>query len=135
MNICYNPIGIMHCRLTDQDEVPKFYTESNVRGIIEIFEPFAEGLSGIEAYERIMVIFHFHKAEGFHLMQRSRGVGDLRGVFSLRSSRRPNGIGLSVFKLIRVDGRELHVGNVDLLDGTPILDIKPYKSKDYIFGE
>jgi tRNA (Thr-GGU) A37 N-methylase len=64
-------------------------------------------------------------------MQKRRGVGDLRGVFSLCSPNRPNGIGMSILKLINVQGNILSVENVDLLDGTPILDIKPYKPQDY----
>jgi tRNA (adenine37-N6)-methyltransferase len=64
-------------------------------------------------------------------MQKRRGVGELTGVFSLCSPNRPNGIGLSILKLIKVDGNMLHVKNVDILDGTPILDIKPYKPQDY----
>ena len=59
------------------------------------------------------------------------GVGELRGVFSLNSPNRPNGIGLSILRLLGIQGNLLHVDNVDMLDGTPILDIKPYKPQDY----
>ena len=131
MEICYKPIGIMHCSLSDAETAPKFYTESNIGGVIEIFEQFSGGLAGLEAYGYIVVIFHFHRAEGYSLMQKRRGVGELTGVFSLCSPNRPNGIGLSILKLIKVDGNMLHVNNVDILDGTPILDIKPYKPQDY----
>jgi tRNA (adenine37-N6)-methyltransferase len=134
MEICYKPIGVMHCELTDVDAAPKFYTESNISGVIEIFEPFAEGLSGLENFGHIVVIFHFHKSEGFSLMQRRRGVGELRGVFSLCSPMRPNAIGMSILKLRKIEGSNLYVENVDFLDGTPILDIKPYKPLDYPQG-
>jgi tRNA (adenine37-N6)-methyltransferase len=134
MEISYEPIGVMRCALTDQDTAPKFYTESNISGVIEIFEPFVPGLSGIEDYEYIVVIFHFHSSQGYTLMQKRRGVGELRGVFSLRSPNRPNGIGMSVLKLAKVEGSLLHVENVDMLDGTPILDIKPFKPQDYPLG-
>lgn len=134
MKICYEPIGVMHCSLIDADMAPKFYTESDVKGIIEIFEPFVEGLFGIDEYEYIMVIFHFHRAEGYSLMQKRRGEGELRGVFSLCSPNRPNAIGMSILRLIKREGTMLHVENVDMLDGTPILDIKPYKPQDYPAG-
>jgi len=85
----------------------------------------------LEEYDHIIAIFHFNRSEGFSLMQKRRGVGELRGVFSLCSPNRPNGIGMSILKLMGIEGRMLHVDNVDLLDGTPILDIKPYKQQDY----
>jgi tRNA-Thr(GGU) m(6)t(6)A37 methyltransferase TsaA len=131
VEINYTPIGIMHCELTDPEAAPRFYTESTVRGTIEIFEPFTEGLAGLEGYTHIVVIFHFHRSDGYSLMQKRRGVGELRGVFSLCSPNRPNAIGMSVLRLVRVDGNRLDVENVDLLDNTPILDIKPYKAQDY----
>jgi tRNA (Thr-GGU) A37 N-methylase len=81
-----------------------------------------------------MVIFHFHRAQGYSLMQKRRGVGELRGVFSLCSPNRPNAIGMSILRLIKREGTMLHVENVDMLDGTPILDIKPYKPQDYPAG-
>jgi tRNA (adenine37-N6)-methyltransferase len=134
MEICYQPIGVMHCELTDSESAPKFYTESQVSGIIEIYEEYAQGLSGIEDYQYIIVLFHFHKSKGYSLMQRRRGKGELRGVYSLCSPMRPNPIGMSILRLERVEGAMLHVKNIDLLDGTPILDIKPYKPQDYPGG-
>jgi tRNA-Thr(GGU) m(6)t(6)A37 methyltransferase TsaA len=131
MEITYTAIGLMHCELFDSDLAPKFYTESNIKGTIEIFEAYGEGLAGLNEYDHIMVFFHFHRSSGYSLMQKRRGVGELRGVFSLCSPNRPNGIGMSILKLIKIEGNLLHVENVDLLDGTPIVDIKPYKPQDY----
>lgn len=131
MEILYTPIGIMHCELFDPDTAPKFYTESSIKGTIEIFEAYEEGLAGLNEYDHIMVFFHFHRSAGYNLMQKRRGVGQLRGVFSLCSPNRPNGIGMSILKLIKIESNMLYVENVDLLDGTPILDIKPYKPQDY----
>jgi tRNA (adenine37-N6)-methyltransferase len=135
MKICYSPIGIMHCELFDSDTAPKFYTESTIKGTIEIFDEYVQGLAGLNEYDHIMVFFHFHRSVGYSLMQKRRGVGELRGVFSLCSPNRPNGIGMSVLKLITIEGNMLHVENVDLLDGTPILDIKPYKPLDHHGGQ
>jgi tRNA-Thr(GGU) m(6)t(6)A37 methyltransferase TsaA len=134
MEILYTAIGLMHCELFDSDTAPKFYTESTIKGTIEIFEEYKEGLAGLNEYDHIMVFFHFHRSSGYSLMQKRRGEGELRGVFSLCSPNRPNGIGMSVLKLIKVQGNILHVENVDLLDNTPILDIKPYKPMDYPSG-
>lgn len=134
MEICYQPIGILHCGLYESEKAPKFYTESQVGGVIEIHDQYAQGLSGIEDYRYIIVLFHFHKSKGGSLRQRRRGIGELRGVFSLCSPVRPNPIGMSVLRLERVEGNMLHVNNVDMLDGTPILDIKPYKPQDYPGG-
>lgn len=131
MEITFTPIGVMHCGLTDPETAPKYYTESDVAGIIEVYEPYAEGLANLEKFDHIVVLFHFHRSKGYDLRQKRRGVGELRGVFSLCSPNRPNGIGLSVLRLVKVDGNRLHVQNVDLLDDTPILDIKPYKPQDY----
>jgi tRNA (adenine37-N6)-methyltransferase len=134
MEILYTAIGLMHCELFDSDSAPKFYTESTIKGTIEIFEAYGEGLAGLNEYDHIMVFFHFHRSKGYTLMQKRRGVGELRGVFSLCSPNRPNGIGMSILKLTKVQGNILYVENVDLLDGTPILDIKPYKPLDYPIG-
>ncbi len=135
MDICYRPIGFMHCELVNSDMAPKFYTASEIRGTIEMLEPYVEGLAGLEEYDHIVVLFHFHRSEGFTLMQKRRGEGELKGVFSLCSPNRPNALGMSILRLIRVEGNTLFVDNVDLLDGTPILDIKPFKSHDYPKGE
>ncbi len=134
MEISFKPIGLMHCTLTDPETAPKFYIDSDIHGTIEVFEQYREGLAGLEEYDYIVVIFHFHRSGGYSLMQKRRGEGELRGVFSLCSPNRPNGIGISVLRLIKIEGSRLHVDNVDLLDGTPILDIKPYKPQDYPQG-
>lgn len=120
----------MHCPLDDPKDAPRFYTESEVDGVIEIYPEFAEGIANLEEYERIVVLFHFHRSKGYDLLQKRQGVGELRGVFSLCSPNRPNPIGMSILRLVGVEGNLLRVTNVDMLDGTPILDIKPYKPED-----
>jgi len=128
MKLVLEPVGILHCSIKDQKEAPNFYTISDIKGTIEVFEKYSEGLCGLEKYEKIVVIFHFHKAQGYNLLQKRKGVGPLRGVFSLCSPFRPNPLGMSVLTLEKVEGNLLYVKNIDMLDGTPILDIKPYKS-------
>ncbi len=116
----------MHCELDSAEQAPRFYNISDVKGTIEIFKPFVEGLDSIEEYEHIVVLFHFHLSKGYALRQTSP-AGKLKGVFSLCSPMRPNGIGMSILRLIRVEPPFLFVNHVDMVDGTPILDIKPYK--------
>jgi len=131
MKICYEPIGILHCEVQTRDRIPKFYTNSDIKGWIEIYDPFVEGLMGIEKYDKILVLFHFHLSGRYTLIQSRREHGEVRGVFSLRSPLRPNPIGLSILKLNKIKGNLLYVDNVDMLDSTPILDIKPYIKDDW----
>jgi tRNA-Thr(GGU) m(6)t(6)A37 methyltransferase TsaA len=87
----------------------------------------AEGLEGLEKEPRILVVFHFHRSEGWDLRQHPRGdsTRPKRGVFALRSPRRPNGIGVSEVNLLEVKGNILRVHGLDAVDGTPVLDLKP----------
>jgi len=98
-------------------------TESRI-----ILDPaLAEGLEGVEPGQRVMVIFHFHRSQGFDLLQHPRGDRSLaqRGVFSLRSPRRPNPIGVTVVDLVTVGGNVIRVRGLDAINGTPVLDLKP----------
>ena len=85
------------------------------------------GLTGLEAGQRILVLFYFHRAEGYDLLQHPRGDADSpkRGVFALRSPRRPNPVGVTDVELLAVDENKLRVRGLDALNGTPVLDIKP----------
>lgn len=126
MKISYEPIGVMHCEVKKPEDAPRFYAASDVKGAIEIYEPFLEGLDALAEYENIVVLFHFHLSKGYELKQKGP-AGRVKGVFSLCSPMRPNAIGLSILKLDRIELPYLYVDHVDLVDGTPILDIKPYK--------
>jgi tRNA-Thr(GGU) m(6)t(6)A37 methyltransferase TsaA len=86
-----------------------------------------EGLAGLEAGQKIMVVFYFHRAQGYELHQHPRGdvTRPRRGVFALRSPRRPNPIGVTVVDLVAVEDNALHVCGLDAINGTPVLDLKP----------
>ena len=86
-----------------------------------------EGLAGLELGQKIMVVFYFHRAQGYDLQQHPRGdaTRPQRGVFALRSPRRPNPIGVTVVDLLALDGNVLTVGGLDAINGTPVLDLKP----------
>lgn len=87
----------------------------------------AEGLAGLEAGQKIMVVFYFHRAQGYDLRQHPRGdvSRPQRGVFALRSPRRPNPIGVTVVDLLEIDGHTLRVRGLDAINDTPVLDLKP----------
>ena len=100
-----------------------------IKGEIEIYPEFKDGLKDLEGFSHIYLLYHFHKAEGYSLQVKPFLDDELHGVLATRAPKRPNGIGLSVLKLTGIENNIVYVENVDVLDGTPILDIKPYSSK------
>lgn len=123
------PIGFIRSGYEDTSSIPKgLGVKHNAEGVLEILPEFEEGLQDVDGFSHLFVMWVFDRAEGFELV--GRGPADSRphGVFATRSPRRPNPIGLSVVELLRREGNKLHVRGLDMLDGTPILDIKPYMS-------
>ena len=113
----------------EAEEVPKNWRRSELEGTLVIDEEYLEGLRDIEAGERIAVIFNFHRSPEFSralLRQTPRRTGKETGIFSLCSPVRPNPIGMSVLEVLGVEGTVIRVRGLDMLDGTPILDIKPH---------
>ena len=127
MSIELRPIGFVR---TDVQELPRHWSVSDVEGTLVIGEEYSEGLRDIRAGQRIVVIFHFHRSNsGFSpelLRQTSGQTGRETGVFSICSPVRPNPIGMSVLEVLRVRGTSVDVKRLDMLDGTPVLDIKPH---------
>lgn len=123
------PIGYIRSAYQDTREVPKgLGAKHEAEGILEIRPEFEPGLTDIEGFSHLFVIWAFDRVEGFDLLASPPSDDRPHGVFATRSPRRPNPIGLTVVELLRREGRVLHVHGVDMLDGTPILDIKPYMS-------
>ena len=123
------PIAIMRTPFSTTSEIPKGLDARHVEdGVIEVDPAFEEGLLDIEGFSHLYVLWHFHKSEGYELLAHPPSDDRPHGVFATRSPQRPNPIGLTVVKLLRREGRMLHVRGVDMLDGTPVLDIKPYLS-------
>lgn len=89
-------------------------------------EEFTDGLYRIEDFEKLYVLFYFSKSKGYELIHRRRYDGEMSGIFASRSPYRPNGIGLTVVELLKVEGNVIHVKGLDAINGTPVLDIKPY---------
>lgn len=123
------PIGYAHTRFKFVEEIPKgIGAKHEELGEIEILEEYQEGLIDIEGFSHIYVLWVFHVSKGWELTVVPPNDDRPHGVFATRSPFRPNPIGLTVVRLLRRDGRMLHVKGVDMLDGSPVLDIKPYLS-------
>lgn len=127
--IIYEPIGIIHSPFTNVEGMPiqpKGATE--FRGYIEVFDQFADGLKDLDGFSHIFLIYHFHGSRGYSLHTKPFLENTLRGVFATRAPKRPNPVGLSVVRLLSIENNMLHIQDVDILDGTPLIDIKPFVS-------
>ena len=132
--IVYEPIGVIRSGHTKPEDTPiqPVYSEG-CQGRAEVFPEFAAGLRDLDGFSHIYLVYHMHKAGRSRLTVKPFLQDVERGVFATRAPCRPNPIGLSVVKLVRREGNVLHLDAVDVLDGTPLLDIKPYTAKfDYI---
>ena len=127
MTIKYEPIGLVHSPFAEVKGTPVQPSRSEgARGTVEIFPEYAECLSDLDGFSHIILICHFDRAREYRLKVVPYLDTVPRGLFSTRSPSRPNPIGLSVVRLIGIEGNLLTIEGVDLLDGTPVLDIKPY---------
>ena len=125
--ICYRPIGVIHSPFKEPREVPiQASAARGVEGTVEVFPEFEEGLRDIEGFSHIILIYHFHRAAFKGLLVEPYMHEKEHGVFATRAPARPNRIGISVVRLLERRGHLLKVADVDILDGTPLLDIKPY---------
>lgn len=123
------PIGFVKSPFSTTQAVPKgLGAKHEEEGTIEILPEFEAGLQDIEGFSHLFIIWTFDRAEGYDLVGKPPTDDRPHGVFATRSPRRPNPIGLTVVELLRRDGATLYVRGVDMLDGTPILDIKPWLS-------
>jgi len=127
MEIKYQPIGVIHSPFKDIEGMPIQPTgASKINGTIEIFPEFTEGLKDLDGFSHIFLLYHFHKVKELKLIVTPFMDSQLRGVFATRAPTRPNPIGLSIVRLEGIKQNILHIENVDIIDGTPLLDIKPY---------
>ncbi|OPX60166.1 MAG: S-adenosyl-L-methionine-binding protein [Methanobacterium sp. PtaB.Bin024] len=126
-SVKYNPIGTIHSPFKDLHGMPiQPVGAEGVKGKIEIKKEYEEGLKDLDGFSHIILIYHLHLCNGHSLMVKPFLDTVKRGIFATRAPKRPNPIGLSVVKLDKVEGNIIHISNVDILDGTPLLDIKPY---------
>lgn len=127
MKITMESIGFVD---TEAEKVPRFYSISDVRGRLIIEDKYEAALRDIEKGDELLVVFCFHRSPSFaveHLRVTPPSRGEERGVFSTRSPVRPNPVGVSEVVVRKVERNVLHVSGLDMLDGSPILDIKPVK--------
>ncbi len=123
----YTPIGIIHSPFKEPKGVPIQPSASRgVEGYVEIFPEFVPGLKDLEGFSHIILLYHFHLSKPFSLLVKPYLDDKHHGVFATRAPARPNPIGLSIVQLLSIEKNILHIRDVDIVDGTPLLDIKPY---------
>lgn len=135
MEIKFKPIGIVHSPFKKQEDIElkrqaRTRGFDNVVGVLEIFNDYKKGLKDIQGFSHLIVLFLFHQAKSSKLRTRPPFEKRLRGIFATRSPHRPNPLGMTVVKLVERKGNILKVRGLDMIEGTPILDIKPYTPRD-----
>lgn len=127
MEVIYKPIGIIHSPFHNLEEMPIQPTsDASESGSVEIYPDYVNGMKDLEGFSHIYLVYHFHLARQSNLLVTPFLDKESRGVFSTRAPRRPNSIGLSLVEVVRIDRNFIQVAKIDVLDGTPLLDIKPY---------
>jgi tRNA-Thr(GGU) m(6)t(6)A37 methyltransferase TsaA len=125
--IVYKPIGVIHSPFKVPRDVPiQSAAAKIVTGSVEVYPEYMDGLTDLEGFSHLILIYHFHLAQKCSLLVKPFLDEKLHGVFSTRAPSRPNSIGISVVRLTKVEKNLLGIKDVDILDGTPLLDIKPY---------
>jgi tRNA-Thr(GGU) m(6)t(6)A37 methyltransferase TsaA len=123
----FKPIGIIHTAFTEPSGIPiQASAARGARGMVEVLPEYASGLKDLEGFSHIMLLYHFHLARPPQLLVRPFLDDAEHGVFATRAPSRPNPIGISIVRLLQVRGNMIDVEDVDIVDGTPLLDIKPY---------
>lgn len=127
MNINYNPIGYVHSPIKTIEGAPiQPSGANNITGYIELDHSLIDGLMDLDGFSHIIVLYHFHKSKEPQLLCKPFLDDVEHGIFAIRGPNRPNAIGLSIVSNIKIEENIIYIGNVDILDGTPVLDIKPY---------
>ena len=123
----FKAIGVLRTPYKDKEGVPiQGAFDSDSLGTAEVFKDYAAGLQDIEGFSHLILLYLFHRSEGYDLICRPYMEDEEHGVFAMRAPKRPNPIGLSVVRLLRREGAVLQLSEMDMLDKTPLLDIKPY---------
>jgi tRNA-Thr(GGU) m(6)t(6)A37 methyltransferase TsaA len=127
VQITYKPIGVIHSPFKEPKGTPiQPPSAEGVAGTVEVFPEYVEGLMDLDGFSHIILLYHFHLSRTSSLRVKPYMDDEVHGVFAMRGPSRPNPIGLSIVRLVRVEGPVLHIRDVDIVDGTPVLDIKPY---------
>jgi tRNA-Thr(GGU) m(6)t(6)A37 methyltransferase TsaA len=127
LEITYKPIGVVHSPFEEPKGTPiQPPSAVGVAGTVEVFPEYVEGLKDLDGFSHIILLYHFHLSKKSPLSVKPYMDDEAHGVFAMRGPSRPNPIGLSIVRLVRVEGNVLHIWDVDIVDGTPVLDVKPY---------
>ena len=126
MEFTMKPVGVIHSPFTDKKTTPIQPTRSQAVGQVEVFPEYSSGLQDLEGFSHIILLYVFHLSEGYILQVKPFLDVQLRGLFATRYPYRPNPISLSTVRLLACHGNQIDIEGVDILDGTPLLDIKPY---------
>lgn len=125
--IVYSPIGRIISPFKEAKGTPIQPTaDDTARGKIELFPEYIEGIKDLDGFSHLILLYHFHKAGEASLIVKPFLENEVHGIFAVRAPSRPNPIGLSIVRLLKIEENILHVADLDILDGTPLLDIKPY---------
>ena len=125
--IKYKPIGVIHSPFKKPKGIPiQSAGAQGIDGTVELFPEYTEGLKDVEGFSHLILIYHFHLSKESPLKVKPYMDNKVHGVFAMRGPSRPNSIGISIVRLVRVEGSILHIQDIDIVDGTPLLDIKPY---------
>jgi tRNA-Thr(GGU) m(6)t(6)A37 methyltransferase TsaA len=123
----YKPIGVVHSPFKKPQNVPiQAAISKGIKGTVEVARRYVEGLKDLEGFSHIILIVHFHKSKAYSLLVKPYLDENLRGLFSTRAPSRPNPIGISIVRLTKIEDNILYIEDLDIIDGTPLLDIKPY---------
>ena len=127
MKIEYNSIGIVHTPFKDLNNIPNQPSQAEgTNGVVEVYPAFQKGLKDLDGFSHIILLCHFHKISEYNLCVVPSEETKSRGLFATRSPKRPNPIGFSVVRFNEIHENRLMISDLDILDGTPVLDIKPY---------
>jgi tRNA (adenine37-N6)-methyltransferase len=126
MNIVFTTLGRINTPFQTPSETPIQSSRSNAEGWVEVFPEFAEGLKDIEAFSHLYLFYHLHRADQIHLLVEPFLDDQKHGIFATRHPFRPNHMGISIVQLLSREGNRLHILGADMLDQSPLLDIKPY---------
>lgn len=125
--IRFQPIGVIHTPFVEQSGTPiQSSRAQGVEGWVDVLPELAEGLRDLDGFSHLHLLYLFHRLEGFDLLVTPYLDDTARGLFATRAPRRPNPIGLSVVRILSIEGTRIHVGDVDMLDSSPLIDIKPF---------
>jgi tRNA-Thr(GGU) m(6)t(6)A37 methyltransferase TsaA len=130
IELTFKPIGIVHSSFKEPKNVPiQTSASKGTQGTIELYSQYLDGMKDLEGFSHIILLYFFHLACGEALTVKPFLDDQLHGIFATRSPARPNRIGLSIVRLSRIEGNIIHIEDLDILEGTPLLDIKPYVSE------